>query len=152
MVGTAAQTAASRGVNGPLLSPARSGGVRPRVRGDPVRWEHDVRALVRCDGKADGGPSLTAPNIQLTRERGDELVPEVMGSATAISGDLRFLHTTDLAPSLSRGTQANGLTTTDGGVDRIVLHPVGEIHVSQLLDAGGESLPHRVGLVGVRTQ
>lgn len=62
-----------------------------------------------------------------------ELVPEVMGSATALSGDLRFLQTTDLAPSLSRGTQANGLTTTDGGEDQIGLHPVGEIQVTQLL-------------------
>jgi DNA-binding IclR family transcriptional regulator len=57
-----------------------------------------------CDatGKLTAVLSSTAPCIQLTRERGDELVPEVMGSATAISGDLRFMHTTDPARSLSR--------------------------------------------------
>lgn len=62
----------------------------------------DVRAGMRCDGKAAAVLSSTAPSIQLTRERGDELVPEVMGSATAISEDLRFLHTIDPARSLSR--------------------------------------------------
>ena len=38
------------------------------------------------------------------------------------------------------------------GSARISLHPVGEIQVTQLLDTGGESSRHRVGLVGVRTQ
>ncbi len=38
------------------------------------------------------------------------------------------------------------------GSARIGLHPVGEIQVTQLLDTGGESSRHRVGLAGVRTQ
>ncbi len=69
--------------------------------------------------------SLTAPSIQLTRERVDEFSRH---------------------HCRSRGAQANGLTTTDGGVDGIGLHPVGEIQVSQPLGAGSESLPRRVGL------
>jgi hypothetical protein len=38
------------------------------------------------------------------------------------------------------------------GSARISLDPIGEIQVTQLLDTGGESSRHRVGLAGVRTQ
>jgi hypothetical protein len=124
VVGTAAQTAASRGVNGRDCRPLGAAGFACAFEETLPGVSTMFVPVCGATGELTAVLSLTAPSIQLTRERVDEFSRH---------------------HCRRRGTQANGLTTS-GGVDGIGLHPVGEIHVSQPLDAGGESLPHRVGL------